>query len=87
MAIIPTRTDLSQALTLAGRAHHAYEAIYLNNELDQQWPGFYAAYVLGRLGDFAGADQLATWLGEVDAEEDWTDAAAKYVIERIETDQ
>ena len=30
---------------------------------DERWAGWYAAYVLGRVGDFATPSDLAEWLG------------------------
>lgn len=39
----------------------------------------YAAFVLGRLGDFTAASRLAALLEEVDAPSNWPEAAAKHV--------
>lgn len=53
MKIDISQEDLERALSAAGAAHHDYEQKTLNGVRDELWPGFYAAYVLGRLGDFA----------------------------------
>ena len=61
----PTLDALSEALKAAGSAHHDYESGFLGGERDEAWPGWYAAYVLGRLGDFASATELSEWLRDV----------------------
>ncbi len=51
MVSIPTEQQLSETLTAAGSAHHDYESNFLGGARDEQWAGWYSAYVLGRLGD------------------------------------
>jgi hypothetical protein len=46
---------------------------------DELWAGSYAAFVLGRLGDFTAASTLAALLEEVDAPSNWSEAAAEHV--------
>jgi len=41
--------DLENALSDAGDSHHDYELKKLNGVYDEQWAGWYSAYVLGRL--------------------------------------
>ena len=48
----PQFSELAAALKAAGSAHHEYEQTALNGVFDKQWPMFYAAFVLGRLGEF-----------------------------------
>ena len=57
----------------------------LGGERDQQWAGFYAAYALGRLGDFAAPSALSGWLEEAPAGNHWPTSAAAYVFERVPT--
>jgi len=38
-----------------GSAHQDYEASFLGGARDQQWAGWYSAYVLGRLGGFTAS--------------------------------
>ena len=57
----PSPEQLREALAAAGKAHHDYEQNALGGQRDAQWPGFYAAYVLGRVGDFAAPSALASW--------------------------
>ena len=73
------RADLVEALQAAGRAHHEFESVALGGERDELWAGFYAAYVLGRLGDFAGPSALAARIEGVDGEP-WAEAAADAIL-------
>lgn len=79
----PSREDLARALRAAGAAHHDYETNALQGVRDEQWPGWYAAYVLGRLGDFATPTTLAGWLAEAPPADDWARSAAAFVEERL----
>lgn len=48
MASTPTtEQQLRDALSAAGGAHHDYETNFLRGTRDEQWAGWYAAYVLG----------------------------------------
>lgn len=75
----PSLTDLQKALSAAGSAHHDFEQHALRGVHDEQWAGFYAAYVLGRLGDFTTPTLLAGWLEGAPSVDDWSAAAAGYV--------
>jgi len=79
----PTVDDLSNALKAASEAHHEFEVNALNGQRDEQWTGWYAAYVLGRLGDFVRPSILSEWLERVRGEGDWSIIAAKYVYEQF----
>ena len=80
----PSREALQQALSDAGAAHHDYEQVVLKGEPDAQWPGFYAAYVLGRVGDFAPPSNLNGWLEDAPSDDDWAAAAAAYILAKLE---
>jgi len=82
---LPSATELSKALADAGSAHHDYEQTMLGGVRDEQWSGFYAAYVLGRLGNFATPSALSRWLEEAPDEPEWATAAASYVLSRIDS--
>lgn len=73
------RSELVSALEAAAAAHHEYEAMALGGERDQLWAGFYAAYVLGRLGDFMTPTGLARVLEAVEGDP-WAETAAGDVI-------
>ncbi len=85
MADLPSRLLLEAALVAADAAHDEYERIVLKGVSDNQWSGFYAAYVLGRLGEFATASRLATLIEEVDvdADADWAATAAEHVLMKL----
>lgn len=79
----PTEIDLKEALAAAGRAHHDFESRYLGGVRDEAWSGWYAAYALGRLGDFALPTDLARWLEAAPTGGDWAGGAARAVLARL----
>ena len=79
----PSPEELSRALADAGTAHHEYEQVTLSGKRDELWPGFYAAFALGRLGNFAAPSTLSSWLEEAPTGENWSTSAAYYIIERM----
>ena len=79
----PSRDALARALTDAGTAHHDYEQVVLGGKQDELWSGFYAAYALGRLGNFVAPSTLSGWLKEAPTGEHWPTSAADYVLERM----
>ena len=80
----PSHESLERALADAGSAHHDYEQVALGGERDELWPGFYAAYVLGRVGDFVSPSSLSQWLNEAPSGDNWADSAASYVLANLE---
>ncbi len=83
MADLPSRDALADAFAAADVAHDEYERVVLKGVADNQWPGFFAAYVLGRLGEFASASRLATLIEEVDGASDWPAVAAEHVLMKL----
>jgi hypothetical protein len=83
MTSVPTEQKLKETLSAAGRAHHDYESHFLKGERDEQWAGWYAAYVLGRHGDFATPSRMTRWLQEASAEGDWAANAAALVLTKL----
>lgn len=83
MVKLPSQEVLKDALFNASNVHHEYETTVLEGVRDEQWPGFYAAYVLGRLGDFTSASHLSALLEEVPAGSDWASEAAEYVHAKL----
>jgi hypothetical protein len=79
----PSQDELAQALAGAGVAHHDYEQVSLGGKRDERWTGFYAAYALGRLGDFVEPSTLSSWLEESPAGDPWATSAAAYVLDRL----
>jgi predicted GNAT family acetyltransferase len=79
VADLPSDSALAGAPSAAGAAHYEYQQTALKGGRDELWAGFYAAFVLGRLGDFTAASTLAALLEEVDAPSNWSEAAAEQV--------
>jgi hypothetical protein len=79
----PSQDDLEKALSDAGSAHHDYEQVTLMGKRDERWSGFYAAYVLGRVGDFAACSALSQWLEEAPGGENWAASAARHVLSQL----
>ncbi len=79
----PSQDDLTKAIGDAGSAHHEYEQVTLGGKQDEQWSAFYAAYTLGRIGDFAAPSDLTQWLEEAPDGENWAASAASYVLSRL----
>ena len=80
---IPSQSELERALNDAGSAHHEYEQVFLGGVRDEMWPGFYAAFVLGRVGKFVAPSTLSRWLEEVPVTENWSASAASYVLSHL----
>lgn len=83
MADLPSKSELAQALSAAASAHHEFEQTALKGVRDDLWAGFYAAFVLGRLGGFAAASRLAGLLEEVNAPSNWSETAAEHVLIKL----
>lgn len=79
----PNHDQLREVLSAAARTHHDYEQGALGGERDTQWSGFYAAYVIGRLGDFTSPSALVGWLEAAPEADDWAGQAATYVLSRL----
>lgn len=80
---LPTIEDLADSLRKAGEAHHEYEQNYLKGNRDEQWPGFYAAYVIGQIGGFMTPTELTVLLENAPLTDNWAHTAAKYVVENL----
>ena len=79
MPNIPNLDELEKALTEAGLAHHEYEVIKLNGVRDEMWSGFYSAYVLGKLGNFATPSVLSKLLEDAPKSDNWAKSAAEFI--------
>ena len=71
MVLSPSKAGLEQALRAASKSHHNYEKNILEGVRDKYWAGWYAAYVLGRLGDFTSPTELSSLLETVSGDGDW----------------
>ena len=79
----PNREQIQETLAAAGQAHHQYETEYLGGERDENWPAWYAAYVLGRLGDFMTPNSLTRCLEGTTGDGDWNALAAESVFKQL----
>ncbi len=86
MPATPSQNEILMALMAAGNAHHDYQENMLNGKHDVQWAGWYAAYVLGRLGDFTSPSQLTAWLAAAPSGDDWNTSAASFVLHQMENE-
>lgn len=75
--------ELAEALGSAGAAHHEYEQTALKGVRHEEWAVFYAAYVLGRLGDFVPASILTELLTEAPLTDNWAESAAVHVLSEM----
>jgi len=78
-----SNADLAQALAAAANSHHDYEQNALKGVRDAQWSGYYAAYALGRVGDFTTPTELAALLESATGDGDWATAAAGHVLANL----
>ena len=78
-----SQDDLARALAAAAESHHDYEQVTLRGARDEQWSGFYAAYVLGRFGDFAVPSALSAWLEAAPGGDHWPTSAAVHVLDHM----
>ena len=83
MEDLPSAVSLAAALAAVDAVHDEYERVALKGVVDAGWAGFYAAFVLGRVGDFAAASRLAELIEEVEETEDWPAAAADHVLMKL----
>ena len=83
MTAKPSLQQLSECLSAAGAAHHDYETNFLEGKPDEHWAGWYAAYTLGRLGDFTRPTLLTERLLEAPGEGEWSTSAATHVLSRL----
>ena len=83
MSIIPSEEKLRQALKAAGKAHHEFQENALKGVRHKKWAMWYAAYVLGRLGDFTTPTLLTQWLSEFE-DERWFSKAPGYILSKIQ---
>ncbi len=80
---LPSPGALGAALIAADAVHAEYERVALKGVVDASWAGFYAAYVLGKVGEFVEASRLAELIEEVEEGEDWAEVAAAHVLTKL----
>ena len=76
---MPTLGEIEAALKGAASSHHEFEKVYLEGVHDENWPAYYAAFVLGRLDNLdIMPSKLTALLHEVSAD-NWTMETAKAI--------
>jgi hypothetical protein len=89
----PVQNKLSELLRQAQAAHHDFETMELEGSRDEQWPDWYAQYLLvnglaGMLGRQPDNDGLAAMLEQYSREhktagsqQDWAEFTAQRLLE------
>ena len=77
---IPTRDELIAVLDDAWKAHSEYQGNYLEGVRDPVWAGWYAGFVIGRLGDFTTPSRLTRLLEATETFENWSQRAADHIL-------
>ena len=85
MNALLTKAALEQALRDASTSHHNYEENVLGGVRDERWSGWYAAYVLGRLGDFTSPSELSRLLESVSGDGDWYSIASAMICQKYDS--
>ena len=80
---MPTKEELIPVLDDAWKAHSEYQGNYLEGVRDPVWAGWYAGFVIGRLGDFTTPTRLTRLLEDTETFEDWSGRAAAYILESL----
>jgi hypothetical protein len=83
MADLPSKSSLREALATAVLLHDDYERTILKGVVDERWAGFCAAYLIGRLGDFAPPGRVAGLLEQVADQDDWPAVAAAHLLTKL----
>ena len=78
-----TKSALEQALRDASSSHHEYEVNVLDGVRDEYWSAWYAAYVLGRLGDFTSPSELTHLMDSVSSDGDWFSNASCLIFDKF----
>jgi hypothetical protein len=77
---LPDKETLSNLLTETWDVHSEFQENYLNGERDEMWAGWYAGYLLGRLGNFTTPTALTRLLEETEKLDPWADRAAEQLL-------
>ena len=76
---MPTTAKLEATLNDAESSHHQFQTVHLKGVRDENWPSYYAAFVLGRLPDLDITPSAMTELLAGVTDHDWTAGAAKAI--------
>ncbi len=82
-AQLPEKGLLKETLAEAWDTHSEYQRNFLEGERDEVWAGWYAGFILGRLGLFTTPTILTRLLEATEHEADWAEAAAVYILNAL----
>ena len=77
---LPEKSHLERTLAEAWTTHSEYQRNFLKGERDEVWAGWYAGFILGRLGHFTTPTILTRLLEATEHKENWAAAAAVYIL-------
>jgi len=83
MNTLPSKDELSRTLDTAWDVHREFQKVYLKGVRDEAWPSWYAAFVIGRLGDFTVASLLTKLLEAAPNADNWAEATAEYILNEL----
>jgi len=85
MTTLPTKQQLQETLLAAGKSHHEFQENFLEGVWHKQWYIWYAAFVLGRLGNFTTPTLLTQWIMEISDKEKWFKKTAEHILNKLDT--
>ncbi|HUF39066.1 MAG TPA: hypothetical protein VMN57_11125 [Anaerolineales bacterium] len=80
---LPDKESLSKLLSETWDVHSEFQENYLEGMRDEMWAGWYAGYLLGRLGNFTTPSTLARLLQETESLKPWADKAAEHLLANL----
>ena len=80
---LPTIEQLENALQMAENLHNEYELVYRDGQFNETWSGFYAAYILGKLGEFVKPSILADLIESTPDGKNWFHTTAEYILKDL----
>ena len=83
MRSIPSEKQIKHALIEAAKTHHEFQDNYLAGVRHEQWAFWYAAYMLGKLGEFISPTKLTRLMEEAPDQKQWFSSAAKHISDNI----
>lgn len=80
---LPEKQVLVDVLQETWDTHSEFQRVYLHEERDEMWAGWYAAFLIGRFGHIAPPSRLARLLEEVEGLDGWTERAAEHLLSEL----
>lgn len=80
---LPDRESLSKLLAETWEVHGEFQDNYLEGVRDEMWAGWYAGYLLGRLGNFTTPTALTRLLQQTEKLSPWPEKAAEHLLDSL----